>query len=109
MIRLRYLVTFAKGNNPTWNQADVVNWSNIEINVGILCSCMPTMRIIIARIFPRLKLLGSTKQCSEPHGGLSHGRSGNNFRKGGSMDDEIGLTEQESIRELELYKSTSPR
>ena len=53
IIRLRFLITFGKGNNPTWDQAGVVDWSNIEVNVGIICACMPTMRLILARLLPR--------------------------------------------------------
>lgn len=54
MIRLHTLVVFTKGSNPTWDQANVVNWSNIEINVGILCACLPTMRIMLTRSVPRI-------------------------------------------------------
>lgn len=53
MIRLRFLVVFARGNNPTWDQANVINWSNIEINVGIICACLPTIRVMLTRAFPK--------------------------------------------------------
>ena len=63
MFRLRFLVVFTSGINPTWDQTDVVNWSNIEICVGILCGCMPTMRVMLTRAFPRI--LDSTKRHSQ--------------------------------------------
>ena len=29
-------------------------WSNVELNVGILCSCVPTLRSCMTRLFPSL-------------------------------------------------------
>ena len=67
MIRLRFLVLFAKGNNPTWDQASVVDWSNIEINVGIMCTCLPTVRALLTRAFP--KVLETTRGSSQSSSG----------------------------------------
>jgi len=39
---------------------DIATWSNIEVNVGIICACMPTMRLILVRLFP--VVMGSTIQ-----------------------------------------------
>jgi hypothetical protein len=61
ILRLRSLVTFGSlSQNPTWEYLDVSKWSTIEINVGIICTCMPTLRLILVRIFP--KLLGTTQR-----------------------------------------------
>lgn len=60
ILRLQSLVDFAKSHNPTWEQYDVANWSTIEINVGIICACMPALRLVLVRFFPRI--LGSTRQ-----------------------------------------------
>ncbi|KAL1652907.1 hypothetical protein SLS61_004527 [Didymella pomorum] len=73
MIRLRFLVVFARGNNPTWDQANVVNWSNIEINVGIICACLPTVRVMLTRAFP--KVLESTRGSSQ-----SSSRKGSTYK-----------------------------
>ncbi|KAF2750589.1 hypothetical protein M011DRAFT_516936 [Sporormia fimetaria CBS 119925] len=59
ILRLQSLVYFANSVNPTWDQFDVINWSTIEVNVGIICACMPTIRVILVRLFP--KILGSTQ------------------------------------------------
>lgn len=58
IVRLQSLISFGNSTNPTWDQADAANWSTIEINVGIICACMPTLRLILVRLFP--KALGST-------------------------------------------------
>ena len=45
----------------------MISWSNIEINVGIMCACMPSLRVILVRMFP--KVLGTTKGASQGHYG----------------------------------------
>ncbi|WQF87081.1 Putative extracellular membrane protein, CFEM [Colletotrichum destructivum] len=59
ILRLQSLVQFAKSQNPTWDQFDVALWSTVEINVGIICACMPSIRVILVGFFP--KLLGTTR------------------------------------------------
>jgi hypothetical protein len=100
-LRLQSLINFGSSSNPTWDQADVIHWSNIEINVGIICACMPSLRIILVRMFPTI--LGSTKQTTQNYakygsrsgigggGGSSAVRSG--FGKnGGSSKDPHTIT-----------------
>src|SRR5690348_4722249 len=58
MLRLRSLITFAASTNPTWDQWDVAHWSTVEINVGIICACMPTFRTLLANALP--KVFGSS-------------------------------------------------
>ncbi|KAK2031714.1 CFEM domain-containing protein [Colletotrichum zoysiae] len=59
IIRLQSLVSFAKGHNATMDFLDVSVWSTIEICVGIMCACLPAMRMILVKIFPSLSS-GST-------------------------------------------------
>lgn len=47
-------MTFAKSSNPTWDNFPVSLWSTVEINVGIMCTCMPTLRLLLVRLFPVL-------------------------------------------------------
>ncbi len=54
IVRLQALVTFAQSSNPTWDNYPVSLWSTIEINVGIICTCMPTLRLMLVRAFPVL-------------------------------------------------------
>lgn len=71
ILRLQSLVLFAASSNPTWDQTDIVKWSSMEMNVGIICACLPALRIIIARSFP--VLMGTTKDTSQPyHASGSH-------------------------------------
>ncbi|PHH91350.1 hypothetical protein CDD83_812 [Cordyceps sp. RAO-2017] len=63
VLRLHSLIHFANSWNPTWDQFGVAWWSTIEIEVGLLCTCMPTLRIILVRMFPRL--LGTDRSSKE--------------------------------------------
>ncbi|KAI5459702.1 CFEM domain-containing protein [Mariannaea sp. PMI_226] len=53
IIRLRSLITYANDPNPTYNNAEIIKWSTIELNVGIICVCLPSMRLLLAKCFSR--------------------------------------------------------
>lgn len=52
IIRLRFLLVIDEKNNPTWDFWDPIKWSNLEITVGIVCSCIPSMRFFLVRLLP---------------------------------------------------------
>ncbi|KAL2260444.1 hypothetical protein VTK26DRAFT_5541 [Humicola hyalothermophila] len=54
VVRLQALVVFATSDNATYDNFPVSLWSTVEINVGIMCTCMPTMRLMLVRFFPAL-------------------------------------------------------
>ncbi|KAG8424065.1 hypothetical protein J3458_000899 [Metarhizium acridum] len=55
ILRLRSLVKFGSDStNPTWDFFEVSMWSTIEINVGIWCVCLPSLRLLLVRLFPTL-------------------------------------------------------
>ncbi|ESZ93409.1 hypothetical protein SBOR_6202 [Sclerotinia borealis F-4128] len=62
ILRLKSLILFSNTQNPTWDYVQVGYWSTIEICVGIICSSMPAMRLLLVRIFPRMS--GSTNNSS---------------------------------------------
>ncbi|KAI5456755.1 hypothetical protein BGZ63DRAFT_517585 [Mariannaea sp. PMI_226] len=79
ILRLRSLVALGSNSqNPTWEYLEASKWSTIEINVGIICACMPIIRLMLVRAFP--KLLGTTRRYyayygSKRAGGHSQSRS----------------------------------
>jgi hypothetical protein len=102
-------------------------WSIIELDVGIICACMPSFRIILIRIFPRL---GSTPDSSNPQfttgnqsgmevlqsnttkSGISYSRDSGNYTMKPAQDDsnfmqcvEIRAVPEESY-ELVLANTT---
>ncbi|KPM35507.1 hypothetical protein AK830_g11072 [Neonectria ditissima] len=54
IIRLQTLVGLGSSHNPTYDQIDVSIWSTVEINIGIICASMPSLRILLVRVFPVL-------------------------------------------------------
>ncbi|KAH7000665.1 hypothetical protein EDB80DRAFT_780000 [Ilyonectria destructans] len=55
ILRLRSLVKFGtRSKNPTWEYHNLTIWSTIEINFGIICTCMPSLRLVLLQVFPRL-------------------------------------------------------
>ncbi|CAN8103222.1 unnamed protein product [Discula destructiva] len=69
IVRLQALTSFGSSSNPTWDNLKVSQWSTIEVNVGIICASMPTMRLLLLRIFP--SIFGST----QGYGGYKASRS----------------------------------
>lgn len=53
MLRLKSLIHFANSWNPTWDQWSVVFWSTIEVTVGFICICLPALRLMLMRMYPR--------------------------------------------------------
>lgn len=73
-LRLQSLISFANSINPTWDQWPIALWSTIEINVGLMCACLPTLRLILVRIWPRI--FGSSMRSGSDRSGFSHGTNG---------------------------------
>ncbi|KAH9224651.1 hypothetical protein DL95DRAFT_452399 [Leptodontidium sp. 2 PMI_412] len=86
ILRLQSLVQFANSMNPTWHNLPVTVWSIVEINVGVICACMPNLRVLLVRIFP--KILGTTRNASanKYNAQGSHSRIGANVSVGRSKD-----------------------
>ncbi|PKK40805.1 hypothetical protein CI102_15312 [Trichoderma harzianum] len=53
LLRFQSLVHFANTANPTWDHWSIAWWSTIEVNISIICTCIPSIRLILAHIFPR--------------------------------------------------------
>lgn len=53
ILRLLSLSKFDDSINITWDYYGVALWSTIEINVGIICTSLPTLRLILVRISPK--------------------------------------------------------
>ncbi|KLU91462.1 hypothetical protein MAPG_09982 [Magnaporthiopsis poae ATCC 64411] len=75
ILRLQSMVEFASTINPTWDHWDLTKWSTIEINVAIMCACLPSLRLLLVRMFPLLHgttaRYGSKPDYKEPSRGVS--------------------------------------
>jgi hypothetical protein len=95
-------VGFANSQNPTWDNFDVSNWSTIEINVGIICTCLPTLRLLLVHMFPSFgsstnRYEYNTKGYSRSKNGRSKSRTAEDdlqYRAGRGQGDNTILYEQ---------------
>lgn len=44
----------ATGFDFSWNASTALMWSAVEVNVGIICACIPTLKPLIKRILPSM-------------------------------------------------------
>ncbi|KAL7791486.1 putative PTH11-type G-protein coupled receptor protein [Trichoderma ceciliae] len=87
LLRLKSVIFFANLINPTWDQWNVAWWSTMEVNIGIICTCLPTVRLILKRMFPRIFSIGD-------------GRSVTGFSQTGAAAPTGGVKTQASSMEL---------
>ncbi|KAH4219635.1 hypothetical protein HBI38_103580 [Parastagonospora nodorum] len=98
IIRLRALVGFGQSTNPTYDQTDTAKWSIVELTVGLVCSCLPSVRSVLVQSLP--SVFGSTqdKSTGNQYGGSRIKASKNGIfnmkssSKGGEDDVAIHCT-----------------
>ncbi|KAK4150893.1 hypothetical protein C8A00DRAFT_45787 [Chaetomidium leptoderma] len=54
IVRFRFLDYQLILRDPTWGGVDIICWSTVEINVSIIIACIPTLRPLVAKLYPRL-------------------------------------------------------
>ncbi|PYI02483.1 hypothetical protein BO78DRAFT_472604 [Aspergillus sclerotiicarbonarius CBS 121057] len=54
IVRIVTMMPFVDDMDLTWYKVTLAKWAMVEINVGIICSCLPVMRPLLLRIFPNL-------------------------------------------------------
>lgn len=88
VISLVRLTTLHKGihtTDPFWDNVPAAYWSVVELNCGILCACLPTLRPLFNKLVPRLQ---STYQSSvEP--GSGHRLSAMRLRRLTDFDTDL--------------------
>ncbi|KAF2468559.1 uncharacterized protein BDR25DRAFT_335393 [Lindgomyces ingoldianus] len=72
ILRLQSLVAISNSSDPTFDNPPAASWSSVETNVGIICSCLPCLRPLMARYFPGIF---SSKFKSGPNSSRMFGRS----------------------------------
>jgi hypothetical protein len=58
ILRLEALFAVLQSDDMSWDLPLSLIWSCLEINTGIFCACIPVLKALATRIFPRL--LGTT-------------------------------------------------
>lgn len=53
MIRLKSLLSFGSSLDPTWDYVDAVEWTTLELAVAMICACLPAIRNLLVRLWPK--------------------------------------------------------
>ncbi|KAK4171373.1 hypothetical protein QBC36DRAFT_295424 [Triangularia setosa] len=56
IVRLVYLIDVVKkqGYDATYNSAQMIYWTSVEVSAAICCACLMTLKPLIQRLFPKL-------------------------------------------------------
>jgi len=85
ILRLESLLTFLHNTDISWNNPLAAIWSSVEVNTGILCSCLPTLKALVSRLFPRVfhssYLQDSGGEGRRPSGPFYNATSSHNSQK----------------------------
>ncbi|KIN03320.1 hypothetical protein OIDMADRAFT_116962, partial [Oidiodendron maius Zn] len=54
MVRLRFIVSFARSMDITWDDVDLIIWSMIEVYTAIICASLVSFRPLIMKLIPTL-------------------------------------------------------
>jgi hypothetical protein len=49
IIRLQSLRIFTLSNDPNYDSLPINTWSMVEVNIGIACACVPTLKPLVSR------------------------------------------------------------
>ncbi|KAI4595203.1 hypothetical protein KJ359_007179 [Pestalotiopsis sp. 9143b] len=80
-VRLRSLIQFANTENPTWDYNEAAWWSTIELHVGIICACLPSLRSLFINL--GVRILGSSYDKSKATGYATNASGHGLSRTGG--------------------------
>ncbi|KAJ4388062.1 hypothetical protein N0V93_008667 [Gnomoniopsis smithogilvyi] len=84
IVRATTLRVVVETTDPSWYGSDGAIWSMSEVNLAILCSCLPTIRYLVAQILPCLGLrTQATKYLGLPY--MSSKQSRKSERKSAFM------------------------
>ncbi|KZL72805.1 integral membrane protein, partial [Colletotrichum tofieldiae] len=88
IIRLRYLVTYSRSYDPTWDSFDAALWSGIEVNAIITCGNLPALLPLIKRVPNALRIVQATTK------GMWHKILSNRFPPPGNSQSPTVSCEQ---------------
>ncbi|KAF2729106.1 putative integral membrane protein [Polyplosphaeria fusca] len=85
--RLQSLIQFSNSQNITWDYVAASYWSILEVDIGIICACMPAVRGLLLRSFPNMFSTGTNKGSSNRYSSQRSGKS----RKSISKEQRVNI------------------
>lgn len=65
LLRLQSLYAISVSNDISWENCQAAIYSNLEVNIGIICCCLPSFRACINRLYPSFFSSGWTASPSD--------------------------------------------
>ncbi|KAI0849949.1 hypothetical protein F5Y00DRAFT_46701 [Daldinia vernicosa] len=107
LVTLRQLSSRAE-EDPSVSGLPLGIWSGVELDLGVICACLPTLRPMLARAFPRLLGSAADSELSSWRGTRRVTRDGNGsyrMRELRSNDEDDKLRDGDV--EMRMIKGTS--
>jgi hypothetical protein len=54
LVRFQFLDYTLLLEDPPWAAVSISTWANVETNLAIIIACIPTLRPLVAKFWPRL-------------------------------------------------------
>lgn len=74
ILRLYSLYVVTHSDDITWDNANTAIWSAVEVNVGVICACLPTLKPLFIRVFPSLMTTITHTSNDSPNGTYTTGK-----------------------------------
>ncbi|USP81674.1 hypothetical protein yc1106_08948 [Curvularia clavata] len=76
ILRLQSLVAISNSSDQTYDNPPAATWSSVETNVGIICACLPLLRPLLTKYFPRAFPSRHRSNYSRPNYAATFGSKG---------------------------------
>ncbi|OTA77934.1 hypothetical protein M434DRAFT_251197 [Hypoxylon sp. CO27-5] len=101
IMRLVYIYQLGPTDDPSVSGIRLGLWSGVESNLAITCACLPTLRPVLVRLFP--KLLNATADSTQSWHRSALGRC----RTGHTTHDENGTYRMHELPSVDLGRDDS--
>lgn len=91
ILRLKALYAVADSQDQSYDNVGAAVWSNVEINVAIMCASLPTFKALLKRLFPHLLSTDQASRSAANKYGVSGGWRARNTRQHGTLISLDGL------------------
>ncbi|KAK3290916.1 uncharacterized protein B0H64DRAFT_49549 [Chaetomium fimeti] len=82
LVRLKTIDEFTRTGNPTKDIVQVCLWSSIELDVGVICPCLPSFRLLLRRMLPHVVGTSSRYELEPVTNLTSTGAGASSMRSG---------------------------
>ncbi|KAJ6785462.1 hypothetical protein PWT90_01172 [Aphanocladium album] len=105
IIRFRSILSFTSSINATYDAYALSAWSDLEFNVGMICACLPTMRLLLARMWPRVfESRGTRASRATAHAATFERATNATFKTALSAETiRVGYTELAPVAPAKTY------